>query len=223
VSVGDAPVEDEVEESITSPIAIPVYDEASETDATEVAARGRRRVPSTPQPLSASELPPPPEQPRLADGEPEPILETFDTGPIDLGTPEATALIAETATIPPEPEPEPEDDEPELPVAVESAHSEDELEEIELDELVEIDDAELEVLDDLDEPENPLPKPPRRQQAPVRTGNTASVPVLEQPPVRSGDTAVGAAPATDEDEPEDVDLDAPRGGDDDFDMDMDDD
>jgi hypothetical protein len=186
---------------------------------------------SSPLPLTVDELPPPPETPRLAEGEPEPILETFDTGPIDLGTPEATALIVETATIPPAPEPEPEpepseDDEPELPVAVESAASEDELEEIEFDELVEIDDAELEVLDDLDEPENPLPKPPRRaaqqQDAPVRTGHTASVPVLEQP-VQTGDTAVGAAPATDEDEPEDVDLDAPRGGDDDFDMDMDDD
>jgi hypothetical protein len=180
---------------------------------------------ASPPPLTVDELPPPPEQPRLAEGEPEPILETFDTGPIDLGTPEASALIARTSTIPPvaEPEPEPSDDEPELPVAVESAASEDELEEIELDELVELDDGELEVLDDLDEPESPLPKPPKRP-VPVRTGDTASVPALEQPPVRTGDTDVHqVVAAADEDEPEDVDLDAPRAGDDDFDMDMDDD
>src|SRR5690606_10947399 len=57
--------------------------------------------PSGPQPmLSVDELPPPPEPPRLADGEPEPMLETFDTGAIHLGTPEADALIAENSSLP---------------------------------------------------------------------------------------------------------------------------
>lgn len=47
-------------------------------------ARRRRREPSSPQPKSADELPPLPDHPGLADGEPEPMLETVDTGPIDL-------------------------------------------------------------------------------------------------------------------------------------------
>lgn len=46
--------------------------------------RRRRREPSSPQPKTADELPPPPEHPGLAEGEPEPMLETVDTGPIDL-------------------------------------------------------------------------------------------------------------------------------------------
>jgi hypothetical protein len=149
VSVGPAPthveapasaqVEEEVEESITAPIAIEVPVEVPvETDAAEVGARGRRRVPSTPQPLSASELSPPPEHPRLADGEPEPMLETFDTGPIDLGTAEARAMIAANSTREPEPEPEPE-------AAVEAA---DASEEFEIDDLEELDDEELELMEE---------------------------------------------------------------------------
>lgn len=55
----------------------------AELDAVPVTRR-RRREPSSPQPKSADELPPPPEHPRLAEGEPEPMLETVDTGPIDL-------------------------------------------------------------------------------------------------------------------------------------------
>jgi hypothetical protein len=47
-------------------------------------ARRRRREPSSPQPKTAAELPPLPDHPRLADGEPEPMLEHVDTGPIDL-------------------------------------------------------------------------------------------------------------------------------------------
>lgn len=47
-------------------------------------ARRRRREPSSPQPKTADELPPLPDHPRLADGEPEPMLEHVDTGPIDL-------------------------------------------------------------------------------------------------------------------------------------------
>ncbi|MFV8752395.1 hypothetical protein ACNOYE_17760 [Nannocystaceae bacterium ST9] len=55
----------------------------ADSDAVPVARR-RRREPSSPQPKSADELPPPPEHPGLAEGEPEPVLETVDTGPIDL-------------------------------------------------------------------------------------------------------------------------------------------
>lgn len=97
-----------VDEQPTRPITLPIdepepesqaeladtHDEAPED---EPLIRGRRRVPSTPQPLSADELPPPPEHLRLADGEPEPILETVDTGPLELGTPEADAMIAATS------------------------------------------------------------------------------------------------------------------------------
>lgn len=106
-----APTEAEaeiVDEQPTRPITLPIdepepesqaeladtHDEAPED---EPLIRGRRRVPSTPQPLSADELPPPPEHLRLADGEPEPILETVDTGPLELGTPEADAMIAATS------------------------------------------------------------------------------------------------------------------------------
>lgn len=51
-----------------------------------------------PQPLSAAELPPPPEHPRLADGEPEPMLEHVDTGPIDLDSAEGQAMIGGHST-----------------------------------------------------------------------------------------------------------------------------
>jgi hypothetical protein len=90
----------------------------AELDAVPLARR-RRREPSSPQPKTADELPPPPEHPRLAEGEPEPILEHVDTGPIDLedeivrrrlredswalAAREVQAFVAE-----PEPEPEPE-------------------------------------------------------------------------------------------------------------------
>lgn len=94
-------IEVEADESITAPssIAAALAEQASnEPEATELGTRGRRRVPSAPQPLSASELPPPPEHTRLADGEPEPVLETVDTGPIDLATAEAQAMIAANST-----------------------------------------------------------------------------------------------------------------------------
>jgi hypothetical protein len=176
VSVGDAPVEDEVEESITSPISLPpVHDEPSEPDAAEVGARGRRRVPSTPQPLSASELPPPPEQPRLADGEPEPILETFDTGPIDLGTAEAREMIAATSTRAP------------MIVEPEVAAS-DGTEEFEIDELEELDDEELELLEeaaDDDEDSDAAPAPPPRP--PAKPG-APRPPVTVEEPSDTGDS-----------------------------------
>jgi hypothetical protein len=184
VSVGpasvqvDAPVQaqvdEEAEESITAPIALEVPVEAPvETDAAEVGARGRRRVPSTPQPLSASELSPPPEHPRLADGEPEPMLETFDTGPIDLGTAEARAMIAANSTREPEPEPEP---------TVEAA---DASEEFEIDELEELDDEELELMEEEADDDSeagvapsvmpgPPPRPPSRPGAPPPPASTSS-------------------------------------------------
>src|SRR5690606_20504393 len=151
--------------------------------------------PSGPQPmLSVDELPPPPEPPRLADGEPEPMLETFDTGAIHLGTPEADALIAENSSLPLEVvgdvepagdvEP-PADDAP--PVGAETpadeepveASGEDDLDELDLDELVELDDEELEELDDQPEPPPPPPPPPPSSgpppleaEAPVQTASS---------------------------------------------------
>jgi hypothetical protein len=179
VSVGPAPVhveapasarvEEEAEESITAPIALEVpVEQPVETDAAEVGARGRRRVPSTPQPLSASELSPPPEHPRLADGEPEPMLETFDTGPIDLGTAEARAMIVANSTRDPEPE------------------AADGSEEFEIDDLEELDDEELELMeeeagdDDSDAGAapsvmpGPPPRPPSKPGAPPPLASTSS-------------------------------------------------
>jgi hypothetical protein len=182
VAVGVAAVEDEVEESITSPITLPPIQEDLAEPEVEGGGRGRRRVPSNPQPLSASELPPPPEQ--LSDGEPEPILETFDTGPIDLGTAEARAMIVATSTRAPiivEPEPEPVRQEitqvapaPTAPPPVEAEASVDGTEEFEIDELEEIDDEELELLeeedagddDDSDAAPAPPPRPPAKPGAP---------------------------------------------------------
>jgi hypothetical protein len=92
-----------------------------ELDLDEVpVARRRRREPSSPQPKSADELPPPPEHPRLADGEPEPMLEHVDTGPIDLEEEivrrkireDSWALAAREAQAFVEREPEPEVIEP---------------------------------------------------------------------------------------------------------------
>jgi hypothetical protein len=187
---------------------------------------GARRESVPPQPITVDELPPPPEPPRHAEGQPEPILETFDTGPIDLGTPEATALLA---APPIEPTQEPEQAqplaEPEQPEAEAEPASEDELEEIEFDELVEIADDELEALDELDDPEDPLPprRPPPPGQPPVRSGGTAPFAVLDQAPVRTGDTAAHMVVQGDDDEPEDVDLDAPAPASDEdgFDLDLD--
>jgi hypothetical protein len=192
VGAPTARVEDESDESITAPISIETASDASNTesnepDAAEVGARGRRRVPSTPQPLSASELPPPPEHPRLADGEPEPMLDTFDTGPIDLGSFEAHAMIAATSTRMPVVEPEAAaevsetaasdefevtiaSDEPEVTAASDepqaAASDVDGSDEFEIDELEELDDAELELVDvddsgDDGEAEAPPPPPPR--------------------------------------------------------------
>ena len=62
------------------------------------AVQSRRREPSRPQPTSAAELPPPPEHTGLAEGEPEPMLETVDTGPVDIDGPAAAALIAASLT-----------------------------------------------------------------------------------------------------------------------------
>jgi hypothetical protein len=211
----------------------------------DVAALSVASTVAAARPISVDELPPPPE-PQLAEGEPEPILETFDTGPIDLETLEAAALLG-VVEVAPEAEHAPiaEASEPELPVAVEaepaveaelpvaaepagedeSSGEEDELEEIELDELVEIAEDELEVLDELDEPESPLPprRPPPPEPAPIRTGDTASFAVVDQPPVRTGDTAAHSVVA-DGDDLEDVDLDAPPNAaadDDSFDLDLD--
>jgi len=174
----------------------------------------RRREPSRPQPLSADELPPPPEQPRLADGEPEPILETFNTSAIELGTPATDSLIAEHSSR------EPDDG--------------GELEELEFDELEELDDEELELLDELDDPAEPPPPPPSSDDehedededehepspreadtavtmAPVQTGDTA----ITMAPVQTGDTA--AHPVIEPDAPSEAD------DNDDFDLDFDED
>jgi hypothetical protein len=164
-------VEAEADESITVPISL-----EDEPDAAELGTRGRRRVPSKPQPLSASELPPPPEHTRLADGEPEPMLETVDTGPIDLGSDEARAMIvanssrftlldmevhdpadvAETAALQAaevtaraeEPEATSSDEPNAASEAEPQAGSEaDASDEFEIDELEELDDEELELID----------------------------------------------------------------------------
>jgi hypothetical protein len=182
VSAGAAArVEVEVEETITQPIALPVvHDEPSETvtvtetDAAELGTRGRRRVPSTPQPLSASELPPPPEHPRLADGEPEPMLETVDTGPIDLGSAEARAMIAANSTRMPEPAVTRQEITQVAPAPTASSEVEatDASEEFEIDELEELDDEELELLVDVDDSGDdaevappPPPRPPPSKPA----------------------------------------------------------
>lgn len=149
------------------------------------------------QPIIAHDLPPPPEPSRLVDGEPEPMLETFDTGAIQLGTPEADALIAQTSTSSPRPEPEPV---VETESTEDEESGEDELEELELDELVELDDEELVELDDEPEPPSPPPPPSSSDEAPVQTGDTAAFPVVEQ---------------SDE-------ADEPKQADDDFDLDFDD-
>lgn len=203
---------------------------------------GRRRKPSAPQPLSAAELPPPPEQPRLAHGEPEPLLETFNTGPLELDSAEAAALIAETSTREPTADPEQS-----------TAGDEDELEEIEFDDLLELDDDELELLEEVDDSELPsapppppssgspaldadfeirpgdtatdLPTPaiedrdqPEDDEAPVQTGDTAAHPVVDTP-VQTGDTA--GHPVVDAN-PQSEDADAPREpASDDFDLDFD--
>jgi hypothetical protein len=192
VSAGAAArVEVEVEETITQPIALPVvHDEPSETvtvtetDAAELGTRGRRRVPSTPQPLSASELPPPPEHPRLADGEPEPMLETVDTGPIDLGSAEARAMIAANSTRMPEPAVTRQEITQVAPAPTASSEVEatDASEEFEIDELEELDDEELELLEegdagDDDEPDAAAAPPPR---PPAKPG-AARVPATEAP------------------------------------------
>jgi hypothetical protein len=166
--------------------------------------------PSGSQPISADDLPPPPESPQLVAGEPEPILETFNTGPIDLGTPQAAALIAATSTRPHVEEPEAE---------------EPEAEELEFDELVELDDEELELLDEVEDEDDPSSPPPPPQGDPSALEAEAS----EAVPVQTGDTAVHSvieAEASEAgDEPEDVDLDAPAGDEDEdesFDLDFDD-
>jgi hypothetical protein len=184
----EAHVEAEAEESITAPIAIDVPSvEPVETDAAEVGARGRRRVPSTPQPLSASELSPPPEHPRLADGEPEPMLETFNTGPIELGTAEARAMIAAHSTreLEPEPAAEPEtaaEPEPEA-AAVEAASNDSD--DFEIDELEEIDDEELELLVEVDDSEDdssePAPPPPPRPPPSKPAARAAAPTPVEKP------------------------------------------
>jgi hypothetical protein len=177
VSAGAAArVEIEVEETGTQPV---VHDESNETvtetDAAELGTRGRRRVPSTPQPLSASELPPPPEHPRLADGEPEPMLETVDTGPIDLGSAEARAMIAANSTRMPEPAVTRQEITQVAPAPTASSEVEaaDASEEFEIDELEELDDEELELLeegdagddDDPDAAAAPPPRPPAKPGA----------------------------------------------------------
>jgi hypothetical protein len=175
VSAGAAArVEIEVEETGTQPV---VHDESNETvtetDAAELGTRGRRRVPSTPQPLSASELPPPPEHPRLADGEPEPMLETVDTGPIDLGSAEARAMIAANSTRMPEPAVTRQEITQVAPAPTASSEVEatDASEEFEIDELEELDDEELELLEegdagDDDEPDAAAAPPPRPPSKP---------------------------------------------------------
>jgi hypothetical protein len=149
---------------------------------------------SGPQPISADELPPPPETPRFADGEPEPMLETFDTGAIQLGTPEADELLARTSTSSPR-EPESEQLEPSseseslaesepAEASGDDESAEDDLDELDLDELVELDDEELVDLEDESEPPPPPPPssgpPPLEAEAPVQTGDTAAHPVVEQ-------------------------------------------
>jgi hypothetical protein len=220
---------------------------AAGVDVAERVSVGRRRVPSHPQPFSADELPPPPEQPRLADGEPEPILETFDTGAIQLGTPEADSLIAEHSSRPRD-----DDDDGEAEAEAE-AEDAGELEELEFDELVELDDEELELLEELDdqaEPPPPPPPPPSEDEAspregdtavniptpvfqddaaPVQTGDTAAHPALElDAPVQTGDTA--ASPALEPDAPVQtgdtaahpaLEPEAPSEADDDDDFDLD--
>lgn len=184
----------------------------------DTVVEARHEVESSP--ITVDELPPPPDPPQLAEGEPEPLLETFDTGPIDLETPEAAALMAATQA------PELESPVATLEETRAEPPAEDELEEIELDELVEIAEDELEELEEIDEPESPLPprRPPPPEPAPIRTGDTASFAVVDQAPVRTGDTAAHSVIAGGDDELEDVDLDAPparAGGDDDFDLDLD--
>lgn len=172
IDMGEPPLESQPESEPTP------ADEPEEDTVT----RGRRREPSSPQPTSADELPPPPEHTRLADGEPEPILETVDTRPIDLGTHEANVMLAETSTRRPEPEPEGD------------AGDEEELEELELEEL---DDFELlEVVDDEEAEAAPPPPPPPTPPPPP--ASEVDEALAELPPVRTGDTdvhdAVEAAP-----------------------------
>ncbi|MFO7566215.1 MAG: hypothetical protein R6X02_26450 [Enhygromyxa sp.] len=203
--VVEAPIE-QPEASFDDEPGIEVADEEPAGDPAEPSAIVDE-PPSEPLPISAAELPPPPEPPRLADGEPEPMLETFDTGAIHLGTPEADALLAGTSTRRPEAEPAAEAEaaieaepaitadpaaeaEPPLDQPAEASANEeheeheedeeDELEELELDELVELDDEELEVLDDEPEPPPPPPPPPSGGPPPVEA---------EPPPVQTGDTA----------------------------------
>lgn len=168
----------------------------------------------TSESVGVDELPPPFD--RRADGEPEPLLETFDTRPILLGTAEAESLLDETSAPTPElddettkverapglaardqtnevtriersPTIEPTDDASETSVEPPE-------EEIELDELVEIDDAELEMLEEEDDDAGD--DEASEDSAPVRSGDTASgLPIVdpdapdEPVPVQTGHTA----------------------------------
>ena len=198
----------------TKPFDIPI-DEAPHADAVEAGPRGRRRVPSNPQPLSAAELPPPPEHLPLAEGEPEPMLEHVDTGPIDLGTPEAQAMIAAHSTRIPlveeelEPSAEaPADDAPPrqeitqvapAPVAAASSAATEDSDEFDIDqseddeseeeemELEEIDAEELEIVE-MEESEDDEPEaPPPPPPPPRRPPPSSAAPPAPAKPAETVD------------------------------------
>jgi hypothetical protein len=156
----------------------------------------------------AADLPPPPEPLVRADGEPDTLLETFDTSAFEIASPSAETVITE---VPVAPEAETVITELRPVASIETAISpspyfddageaseresddgdgdDDELEELELDELVELDEDELVELveDDEDEQSEAGPPPP----PPSDAADLGLAAAAEHPPVRSGDTATG--------------------------------
>ena len=205
----DDDFDDAFDDEASAPGLEPELDDdldASEAERDPDAPGLRRRSPSTPQPTSADELPPLPENPGYTTGAPEPLLETVDTSPIDLGSPEAEALLdAHSTQAPAEPEAHAEAEaEAEADEAGDDAGDgeDEEFEEFEELELEEFE--EFEIIDEEPEAAPPAPPPPPPPPPPPSSSDDAQ-------------TADAAADSADEDDGEGDSA----GEDDAFDIDLD--